>query len=139
MSCFFSVSNIFLIVILLDPPHLARAFALSIRFGALGNTFLVLFQPKRFFLFSDQFLQNTLVITPQNQCLICWRLLLSGFRSVLVNATNKFLRLKIRFVSRDMVPKYRATCTIASRVNFNKFSNKKLSLNVDFEVRDFWI
>ena len=28
------------------------------------------------------------------------------------------LRLKIRFVSRDLVPNGRATCTIASRVNF---------------------
>ena len=35
-----------------------------------------------------QFLQNTLnVITPQNWCLIRWRLLLSGYRSVLVRKT----------------------------------------------------
>ena len=35
-----------------------------------------------------------------------------------VNATDKPLRLKIQFVSRDLVPSDRVTCTIASRVNF---------------------
>ena len=39
------------------------------------------------------------------------------------------LRLKTQFVSRDLVPSDRATCTIASRVNF---FDKKLNLN--FEV-----
>ena len=131
MSSFFSVSNIFLIVILLDPPHLARAFALSIRFGALGNTFPVLFQLKRFFIYSDQFLQNTLVITPQNQCLICWRLLSSGFRSVLLNGTDKPLTLKIRLVSSDLVPSDRVTCTIASGENF--FDTRLFSI-FDFEI-----
>jgi hypothetical protein len=41
------------------------------------------------------------------------------------------LRLKIRFVSRDLVPSDRATCMIASRMNF---FDTKLSLNFDFEV-----
>ena len=125
MSSFLSASNIFLIVILLGSPTLVfiivtGAAAFSIRTGALGNTFPVLFQLKGFFIYSDQFVQNSLyVITPQNRCLIFWRLLLSGFRSVLMNtATDKPLRLKIRFVSRDLVPSDRATCTIASGVNF---------------------
>ena len=58
--------------------------------------------------------------TPQKgyRCLIQWRLYLSGFRSVSLNATDKPLRLKIQFMSRDLVPSDRATCTIASRVNF---------------------
>ena len=42
----------------------------------------------------------------------------NSFRSVLVNATDKPLRLKIRFVSRDLAPRDRATCTIASRIYF---------------------
>ena len=48
-----------------------------------------------------------------------------------MNSTDKSLRLKIRFVSRDLVPSDRATCTISSRVNF--FDTKMLS---DFEFGD---
>ena len=70
------------------------------------------------------------MFTPQNRCLIYWRLLLSGFRSVWMNASDKPSKPKIRFVSRDLVPSDRATCTIASRVNFLN-SKKKL---VAFEV-----
>ena len=40
-----------------------------------------------------------------------------------MNASDKPSKLKIRFVSRDLVPSDRATCTIASRVNF--FNSKK--------------
>ena len=60
---------------------------------------------------------------------------------------DKPLRLKSGFLSRDLVPSdwstftsdrmtcsNRATCTIASRVNF--FDTKKLSLILDFEVWD---
>ena len=43
------------------------------------------------------------------------------------------LQTKIRFVSRDLIPSDRATCTIASRMNF--FGTRKLSLKFDFEVR----
>ena len=121
MSSFLSASNIFLIVILLDPPPPSVfAIAFSIRTGALGNTFSVLIQLKIFFINSSQFrIRNVLYgIIPQNRCLIRWRLLLSGFRSVLVNATDKPLRLKVRFVSRALVPSDRPTCTIASRVSF---------------------
>jgi hypothetical protein len=50
---------------------------------------------------------------------------------VISKATDKPLRLKIRFVSRDLVPSDLGTCTIASRVNF---FDTKLSLNFDFEV-----
>ena len=50
-----------------------------------------------------------------------------------VSEYNKPLRLKFRFVSRDLVPSDRATCTIASRVNFS--NAKKLSL-FDFEVQN---
>ena len=57
--------------------------------GASGNTFPVLFQLDWFFICSDQFVQKTLYVhvfmTPQGRCSICWRLLLSGFRSVSVN------------------------------------------------------
>jgi hypothetical protein len=51
-----------------------------------------------------------------------------------VNATEKPLRLKIRFVSRDLVLSGRATCTIASRVNSS--TSKKLShnLTLKFEI-----
>ena len=42
-------------------------------------------------------------------------------------ASDKPLRLKIRFVSRDLVPSDQATCTIASRVNFF------ISVNFDFD------
>ena len=35
-----------------------------------------------------------------------------------VNTSDKPSKLKVRFVSRDLVPSDRATCTIASRVNF---------------------
>ena len=85
-ALFSSASNILLTFIPSEP--LVFNNTLSIRTGALGDTFPVLFRLKRFLIYSDQFLQNTLnVITPQNRCLIPWRLLLSGFRSVLVNAT----------------------------------------------------
>ena len=55
----------------------------------------------------------------KDRCLIRWRLLLNGLRSVLVNAIDKPLKLKFSFVStRDLVPSDRATCIIASRANF---------------------
>ena len=118
VSSFLSTSNIFLIVILLDPPH--YIITLSDRTWALENTSPVLFQRKWFFVYSDQCVQNALYyeITLQNWCLIRWRLLLSGFRSVLVIATDKSLQLKIRFVLRDLVPNNRATWSIVSRANF---------------------
>ena len=127
--------SIFLIVILLDPPHLLFTIALSIWTGPLGKTFPVRFQLKWFFIYSDQFLHNALyVITPQNWCVIHWKLLLSGFKWVLVIVTDKPLRLNTRLVSRDLVPSDRATCTIASRVNL--FATKKLSLKFDFKAWD---
>ena len=43
-------------------------------------------------------------------------------------------RTKNRFVSRDLIPSHRATCTIASRLNF--FDTRILSLSFDFEVWD---
>ena len=88
VSSFLSASNIFLIVILLDPPHFL---VLSDGTGALGTTFPVLFQLKGIFIYSDQFVQNALyVITPKNCCLMRWRLA-SG---QLDNATDKLPRLK---------------------------------------------
>ena len=88
MSSFLSASKIFLIVTLLDSPCLSNT--PSVCAGALRNTFPMLFQLKIFLIYSDQFVLNPLVITtPQNYYLIRWRLLLSGFRSVLVNATDK--------------------------------------------------
>ena len=53
------------------------------------STFLMLFLLKWFFIYSDQFLQQNLyvpmaVVTPQDWYFIRWRLLLNGFRSVLV-------------------------------------------------------
>ena len=63
---------------------------LRTRTGALGNTFPMLFPRKESFIYSDQLVQHTLcVIAPENWYLIRWRLLLSGFRSVLVDATDK--------------------------------------------------
>ena len=41
---------------------------------------------------------------------------------------------KNRFVSRDLIPSGRATCTIASRLNF--FDTRMLYLSIDFEVWD---
>ena len=121
MSCFLSRLYIFLIVILLDDPQTPfTPFSSWMRAGR--DTYFVLFQLKRFFIYSDQSLQKTLyvMLLPQN---LYWKLLLSGFRSVLVNATDELLRLKIRFVARDLVPSGRVTCTIASRMNF--FDTKK--------------
>ena len=65
--------------------------------GASGNTFPVLFQLDWFFIYSDQFFHKTLYVyvlpsNPQSslsRCLICWRLLLSGFRSALVNTSDR--------------------------------------------------
>ena len=50
---------------------------------------------------------------------------------VSVSERNRTPQTKIQLVSRDSVPSDQASCTIASRVNFN---TKKLSLNFDFEV-----
>ena len=50
-----------------------------------------------------------------------------------VSEYKKTLRLKFLFVSRDLVPSDRATCTITSRVNFS--NTKKLSL-FNFGVRN---
>ena len=61
-----------------------------------------------------------------------------------MNATDKRLRLKFRFVSRDLVPSDRATYTIAFRVNF--FDIHKVldwpsppSTFFDFEVWDLHV
>ena len=121
LSSFFpllSSSKIFLIYVIIFMLDLAHS---SNRTGALGITSLVLFQLKRFFIYSgDQLVQNPLdVITVQNWWLICWRLLLSGLRSVLGNATDslKPLRTNNPISSRDLVPSDQATCTTASGVN----------------------
>ena len=108
-----SASNIFLILILLlGSPHFITW---SDRTGALGNTFPVLFQLKWFFIYYDQLVQNAFyAVTPRNWCLIRWRLLLSGFRSVLVDATDKPLRLKSDLCLGTW---FRANCMIASRAN----------------------
>ena len=74
---------------------LGIAIAFSFRIGAFGNTFLMLFQLKWFFIVYDQLIQAAFfVVTPQDWCLIRWILLLSGFRSVLVNATYKTSQTK---------------------------------------------
>ena len=91
MSSFLSASN-FLIVIRLAVTH----FYTPGWNGPLGSTFPVLFRVKWFFIYSNQFLQNAFYVspeTPENRSIIHWRLLLNGFRSVLVNATDKPLRL----------------------------------------------
>ena len=88
---FFSSSNVFLIDTLLVPPPFIFTIAISVRTGPLRGTFPMLFQLKWFFIYSDQFLQIYLYIppnTPENWCVLCWRLLLNGFRSVLVNAID---------------------------------------------------
>ena len=129
MSSFLSAPYIFLIVIVLVDSLFSR------QTGPSGNTFPVLFQVLRFLIYYEKFVQKaSYLMTPKNCCLICWRLFLNGFRSVLVKATDKPLGLKILFVSRALVPSDRATCTIASRVNF--FNTKKFFLILDFEV---WI
>ena len=64
MSRFLSASNVFLIAILLDPALLIVL--TSGRTGPLGGTFPVLFQLKRFLIYSNQFLRMPLyVITPE--------------------------------------------------------------------------
>ena len=98
LSSFLSSSKTFLIVIMLD---LSNFLVTSKRIGALWITSPVLFQLRRFLIYSgNQFVQDPLcVIALQNWCLICWGLLLSGSRSVLGNASNRsnLLRLTIRF------------------------------------------
>ena len=125
--------DIFLIVILLDLlAPISSCHRFSDGTGALVNTLLVHFQLKRFLIYSDQFVQNALYLRNlQNRCLILWRLLLSGFRWVVSDRKNP-LGLKIRFVSRDLVPSDRATCTIASRVN--SFDTKSSPSTIDLEV-----
>ena len=79
-----STLNIFLIVILID--------TLRYGIGSFGNTFPMLFQLKWFLINFEQFLLTSsymFTCTLQNWHLIRWRLLSSGFRSVLVNATDK--------------------------------------------------
>ena len=84
-ASFLSALNVFLIV-LLDPTSLCCGFL--DRTGASGNIFPMLFRLKRFLIYCDQLVHITLyVITPQNWCLIFWRLLLSGLRWV-VNEYN---------------------------------------------------
>jgi hypothetical protein len=117
VSSFLYASNIFLIIILPDAP-----LTFPIRPGILLNTFAVLFQLKEFFTYSEKLLQSFLVIALENGCVVCWKLLWSGFRSVLVNAPHKPLRLKIRFASRGLVRIDLATCTFASGVNSFNFS-----------------
>ena len=129
MSSFLSAPNIFLIVIV------SVDYLISSRTGSSGNTFPVLFQVLRFLIYSEKSILKPLnLMTPKNCCLIRWRLFLNGFRSVLVNVTDKPLGLKVQFVSRALVPRYQGTCTIASRVNF--FNTKKFSLILDLEVWD---
>lgn len=78
------------------------------------------------FVYSDLFF---LLITPQRQSLIYYRLL----RSVLVNATDKPFRLKSDFC---LGAWFRAseTCTIASRVNSFEFVQPSSPLTSGFEV-----
>ena len=77
----------FLIVILLNPASLCHGLHPT---GALGNTFLMLFQLKWFLIYFDQFVQNALyVITPKHWCLVFWRWLLSGFRWVVSEYNRK--------------------------------------------------
>ena len=94
----------------------------------------MLFRLNWFFIYSNQFLQNSLYVSPEipeNRCIIHWRLLLNGLRSVLVNATDKPFRLKNLIVSnRDLVPHDRMTCVIAFRLIF--FVTKRLTLDYSF-------
>ena len=102
----------------------------SNRTGALRITSPVLVQPKIFLIYSNHCVQNPFpVVTLQNWRLICWRLLLSGLRSVLGNATDSLKPPQTNnpICFRDLVPSDRATCTIASRVNFF-ISNKNLRI-----------
>ena len=88
-----SSSKIFLIVIMLDLTHFRLP---SNETGALWITSPVLFQLKRLFFYSDQFLRNPLcMITLRNWSLICWRLLLSGLRSVIGNATDSLKSFRL--------------------------------------------
>ena len=94
----FSSLNVFLIAILLVRHPSIFIIAISVRTGPLGSTFPMLFRLKWFFIYSDQSLQNYLLVNvpmkaPKN--LIPWRLFLNGFRSVLVNAIDKPLKKKI--------------------------------------------
>ena len=125
----------------------AQLFLTGRRDGPLGSTFPVLFQLTWFFIYSNQFLQNPFDVspeTPENRSIIHWRLLLNGLRSVLVNATDKPFRLKNLIVSnRDLVPRDRTTCIIASRLIFlvtkrlssmTKLFSTNFSLSLGFDV-----
>ena len=139
VSSFLSASNVFLIAI-------RSAWASA--HWPLGSTFPVLFRLEWFFIYSDQFLQTAFYISPEipeNWSIICWRLLLNGLRLVLVNATDKPLRLKNLIVSnRVLVPRDRMTCIIAFRLIFlvtkrvssttKLFTNFSLSLGFDVLV-----
>ena len=88
MSSFLSASNIFLIVILLGLP-------VTIPTGAFGNTYPMLFQANWFFLIYEKIIWTALnMVKPILSYTIwslkrCSRLSLGGYRSVLVNATDK--------------------------------------------------
>ena len=86
LFCLLSSSKIFLIVIVLELTHFLVP---SNGTGALWITSPVLFQPKIFLIYSDLLVKDPLYLfTIQHSRLICWRLLLSGLRSVLGNATD---------------------------------------------------
>ena len=93
VSTFLSASSVFLIAIRVAPSGSGTNFFTPGRNGPLRNTFPVLLRVKWFFIYSDQFLQNALYVSSEIWSLIRWRLLLNGFMSVLVNATDKPLRL----------------------------------------------
>ena len=84
-------SKIFLIIIMLVFSHFIVP---SNRTGALWITSPIHFQPKIFLIYSDLFVKDPLylitLVTIHHSRLICWRLLLSGLRSVLLvgNATD---------------------------------------------------
>ena len=128
MSSLLSSSKIFLIVIILDLAHFLVS---SNGTGAIWIISPVLFQLKRFLIYSGyQFVQNPLDVW--NWWLICWRLLLSGLRSVLGNATDGFkpLRLTIRFTlgtwfqATERLVRSLPGCTSSS-------SRREFSINVD--------
>ena len=123
MSSFLSASNVFLIAIRLAP---ATNFYSPGRNWPSGSTFPVLFRLKRFSIYSDQFLQNPFYVSPEiskNRSIIHWRLLLNGFRSVLVNVTDKPFRLK------NLIYIYQGLGSARPNDLYNRFQSDLLQYN----------
>ena len=116
-------------LIMLDPSIFLVT---SKRIGALWITSPELFQPIRFLIYSEQFVQNPLRVTTLHNCLIWWRLLLSGLRSVLGNEIDslKPLGLTIRSALGTWFQATERLVRSLPKWTSNSSSQRKISVNV---------